>query len=432
MTYEGQAHGLPEGAELLGGKFRIDQQIGSGGFGITYLAEDIFLERSVVIKECFSDSFCFRFGNEVKVRSPRLEAQYRKTVEMFMREARSIAKLRHPNIVSVHFVFQENDTAYMVLDLINGRDLMDIIESGDEILAPDQVHEILVKILDAIDLVHRHDLLHRDISPDNILLDKWGSPALIDFGAAREDASKKGDNVSTLLVVKDGYSPHEFYVSGGKQGPYSDLYALAATFYHLISGEAPPDSQTRVSALTTNEPDPYQPLQGRFPQYEKAFLEAIDTAMNIAPKDRLQSAKQWLSLIEEGQKKVRTVQIPETKSLTKTLSELIEETNRAVLSQPREPVQAQPLPQGTAAPKPGNRPAWVEEFNRETQEFAEREREEKRKAAQEVARRAELARIRAARQVEEARQREARLAAEAEQIAQTRGLLDWVGRSRLS
>lgn len=434
-AYEVQVEALPMGADLLGGKFKVERQIGSGGFGITYLAQDIYLERNVVIKECFPEAFSFRFGNMVKVNSPRHEAQYRKTVEMFMREARSIAKMRHPNIVSVHQVFEENETAYMVLDLIEGRDLLDIISDDHDLLKPDQVSAMLVKLLDAVELVHRHDLLHRDISPDNILLDKWGSPSLIDFGAAREEASTKTNEASTMLVVKDGYSPHEFYVSGGKQGPSSDLYALGATMYHLISGEAPPNSQTRVSELTSTGTDPYEPLAGRFPQYEKAFLAAIDTAMSVPPKDRHQSAKDWLSLIEQEGKQVKIVDIPESKSLSKTLSELVSETNKHVMTAPREPVKEQ-APKPAAANKTTTfRPEWVEEFNRETSEVARRQREQEQAEAA-AARMAEAARVaKEARLAEEARlAQEAKLQAkrklEAENAILPRNLLDWVSRSK--
>ncbi|MEJ8560150.1 serine/threonine-protein kinase [Yoonia sp. GPGPB17] len=333
-----------------------------------------------------------RFGNRVTVNSPTHEVQFRKIVDMFMREARSLARLRHPNIVSVHQAFEENGTAYMVLDLFEGRDLLDAIEDDNDTLMPDQIRDILLKVLDAIDLVHSHDLLHRDISPDNILLDKWGTPALIDFGAAREDASQKTGAVSTMLVVKDGYSPHEFYVSGGIQGPCSDLYALAATMYHLISGKAPPVSQTRVSALADLNDDPYEPLAGNFPQYEPAFLEAIDKAMSVPPKDRIQSAKEWLTLIAQESKKPKKVEFPENKHLTKTISELIEETNKHVTPViPKEPIVAPK----TSSPQRSERyrPEWVEEFNRETVEVAERKRREaERAAAQEAARRAEEAR----------------------------------------
>ena len=362
---EGQA--LPSGSQLLNGKFKIEQQVGSGGFGITYLAKDIYLDRDVVIKECFPGAFCARFGTQVRVRSARYKEQHRTIVEMFMREARSIAKLRHPNIVSVHQVFEENQTAYMVLDLINGRDLLDIIEDESEPLSPDQVRDILVKTLDAIDLIHRNDLLHRDISPDNILLDKWGSPSLIDFGAALEQASASSGDVAAMMVVKDGYSPHEFYTAQGKQEPCSDLYALGATIYHLIAGEAPPNSQSRLSALADAAQDPYNPLAGRFPEYEATFLEALDKALSVPLKDRITSAKDWLSMIETESKKVKTVKIPTPKKVSQLLSELVQETNEHVLKSPpkRHPVEVRPV----SLPKQDTyRPAWVEEFNRETTE----------------------------------------------------------------
>ena len=368
---------LPPGTELMGGKFKIDEQVGSGGFGITYLAKDIYLDRDVVIKECFPEAFCCRFGTQVHVTSERYQAQHNKSVDMFMLEARSIAKLRHPNIVGVHHVFEENKTAYMVLDLIHGRDLLDIIEDDSDPLSHYQIRYILVKTLYAIDLIHRNDLLHRDISPDNILLDKWGSPSLIDFGAAREDASKKSNEVTTMLMVKDGYSPHEFYVAGGQQQPCSDLYALGATIYHLISGEAPPNSQTRVAALTNNENDPYVPLAGRFTQYESSFLEAIDKSLSVPPKDRIASAKGWLSLIETESKKVKMVKMPEARTVSKTLSELVQETNKHVLTASQKP-SAQPAAKPVVASQPKSyRPAWVDEFNQETTESELRRAERK-------------------------------------------------------
>jgi serine/threonine protein kinase len=287
---------------------------------------------------------------------------------MFMREARSIAKLRHPNIVGVHRIFEDNETAYMVLDLIHGRDLLSLIKDEDDILSPLQVKEVLVKTLDAVKLVHQNDLLHRDLSPDNILLDKWGSPVLIDFGAAREEASRETRAVSAVLVVKDGYSPQEFYFAGGKQSPSSDLYALGATFYHLISGEAPPNSQTRMAEFAGNNPDPCEPLAGRFPAYDAEFLEAIDKAMMIIPKARLQSAREWLNLITKRSDRAQPMRLNPTKSLDKVLTRLVSETNEYVLnSQPRDvqPKSRRPSP---ATRKVTSQPEWAAEFNRETSE----------------------------------------------------------------
>ena len=360
---------LPNGTALLGDQFKIDRPLSNGGFGITYLARDNYLDRNVVIKECYPEVFCRREGKDVLVRSGQHQTKYRTIVEMFMREARSIAKMRHPNIIGVHRIFEDNETAYMVLDLIEGRDLLGIINDERENLDPNQVKEILIKVLDAVDLVHKNDLLHRDISPDNILLDKWGTPVLIDFGAAREEASRETRAVSSVLIVKDGYSPQEFYFAGGKQGPSSDLYALGATFYHLISGVAPPNSQTRMAEFACNNPDPCEPLVGRFPEYDKDFLESIDKAMQILPKSRIQSASEWLNLINKEGERVKPIRLRKTDDLGQKLTRLVSEVNEYVLnSQPRDgvtkPVRGVPRP----VENDKSSPAWADEFNRETTE----------------------------------------------------------------
>lgn len=358
---------LPDGTDLLGDQFKIERPLSNGGFGITYLARDNFLGRDVVIKECYPEVFCRREGKNVLVRSSQHNEKYRAIVQMFMREARSIAKMRHPNIVGVHRIFEDNETAYMVLDLIHGRDLLSVIKEERHKLTPEQVKEILIKVLDAVDLVHQNDLLHRDISPDNILLDKWGSPVLIDFGAAREEASRETRAVSSVLVVKDGYSPQEFYFAGGKQSASSDLYALGATFYHLISGEAPPNSQTRMAEFAGNNPDPCEPLVGRFPEYDTAFLEAIDKAMQILPKARIQSAGEWMQLINTEEQRVKPLKPRSKADLGKVLTRLVSETNEYVLnSEPRAVKELPPLP--LPMKKVNSKPEWAEEFNRETSE----------------------------------------------------------------
>jgi serine/threonine protein kinase len=359
--------GLPDGVSIMDGEFTITGRISHGGFGITYLAKDNSLNRTVVIKECFPEAFCNRRNNcSVVVRSVAYEDQYKSIVQMFMLEARSIAKMRHPNIVGVHRVFEDNHTAYMALDLIEGHDLKEIIEDKDRNLTPTQIKDILFKILDAIELVHAHDLLHRDISPDNILLDKWGNPVLIDFGAAREEASKKTRAVSTLMVVKDGYSPQEFYFAGSNQNESSDLYALAATFYHVISGQAPPNSQTRVSEIAMNNPDPCVPLIGSFPGYDDVFLNAIDRAMRIAPRDRFQSVREWVDMIDPHNTHVDDYVRPVVnESLGMTLTSLVSQTNKDLLTIPPTPLKKTPLEllqENTSSDVAD----WVKEFNDET------------------------------------------------------------------
>ena len=365
---------LPIGTTLSGDQFTIVGHLGAGGFGITYHAQDNTLGRTIVIKECFPEDFCLRRGADVIPRAQSYAKPMRSIVNLFMREARSLAQLRLPNIVGVHRAFEENQTAYMALDWIDGRDLFDILEAGSPALSPARVTDILFQLLDAIEKVHEMGLLHRDISPDNILLERNGTPVLIDFGAARADSNRHTRAVSSLLVVKDGYSPQEFYVAGSEQAPCSDLYALAATFYHVLSGQAPTNSQTRMMEIASNRPDPCVPLAGRIAGYDDDFLKAIDQAMQIHPADRIQSAGKWRALIASNS---ATPDTPEKSKpiLTKgdislelemSLNKLVRETNNEVRKSIGTPIEPAPV----ASPKvePPKKPEWIDEFNQESVE----------------------------------------------------------------
>ncbi|MFK7751544.1 MAG: serine/threonine protein kinase [Sedimentitalea sp.] len=322
---------LKPGTQLLNGQYTIVRYLSSGGFGITYLARDS-LERMVVIKECFPDTFCSRVNKTVQARSRSHHSDFRAFVALFVREARSLSKLTHPHVVGVHQVFEDNETAYMALDLIDGQDLLELIETGEVTFTPEQIKLILLKLLDAVALVHDQDMLHRDISPDNILIDKSGAPVLIDFGAAREEASKKSRVLSTVLVVKDGYSPQEFYIAGSQQSPASDLYALAATFFHLIAGQAPPNSQARLAAIASNAPDPYPRLAGRFDGFDPGFLQAIDQAMNVFPGDRIATARDWIARIDGSRPQMSAGLDP---ALEQTLTQLVQSENQIQAAQAR-------------------------------------------------------------------------------------------------
>jgi serine/threonine protein kinase len=295
-TKDGFADELAPGTTLLHGQYTIDSFLNAGGFGITYLARDS-LDRKVVIKECFPGAFCRRSRYVVQARSRAHQNEFRSVVRLFVQEARNLSKLNHPNIVGVHQVFEDNDTAYMALDFVDGHDLLDVIEDPTRRLTPAQIKTCLIGLLDAVGCIHAQGILHRDISPDNILISNDMHPVLIDFGAAREEASKQSRVLSAMRVVKDGYSPQEFYIAGSDQSPSSDLYALAASFYHVISGVVAPNSQSRLAAIASGEPDPYPKLEGRIDGYDSAFLAAIDKALAILPKDRLQSAQDWLAMM---------------------------------------------------------------------------------------------------------------------------------------
>ena len=294
------ADDLKQGTTLLGGQYTILGFLNSGGFGITYLAKDS-LERTVVIKECFPNALCRRSTSIVRARSRKHQADYRSFVQSFVDEARSLARLVHPNIVGVHQVFEDNDTAYMAIDYIDGKDLLDVLDSTDRAFTPDQIVQMLKKMLSAVEFIHQAGILHRDISPDNILIDGTGNPVLIDFGAASEQGAQATRVLTGRRVVKDGYSPQEFYLTGAEQSPASDLYALGATFYHVITGKAPPESQRRLAQVAEGSADPYVPLEGRYPGYPPGFLASIDKAVRVLSKDRIRTAADWLEIIRRGE-----------------------------------------------------------------------------------------------------------------------------------
>lgn len=229
---------LKPGTQLMHGQYTIESFLNAGGFGITYLARDS-LDRKIVIKECFPGAFCRRSRSIVQARSRAHQNELQSIVRLFVQEAKSLAKLNHPNIVGVHQVFEDNDTAYMALDFVEGRDMLDTLDDPEATMTPGQIKRMLIDVLGAVQFIHDQDILHRDISPDNILIDPNGNPVLIDFGAAREQATKQSRVLSALRVVKDGYSPQEFYIAGSEQNASSDLYALGASFYHFIKGGMP-------------------------------------------------------------------------------------------------------------------------------------------------------------------------------------------------
>lgn len=345
---DGPDERLAPGTLLLGGQYRIERYLSSGGFGITYLAKDS-LDRTVVIKECFPAAFCARVNKTVQARSRGCAEDFRSFVDLFVREARRLARLDHPNVVGVHQVFEDNETAYMALDLVDGEDLLDRIESDAPPMPPAEVKRILLKVLDAVQMVHEHDMLHRDISPDNILIDRDGNPVLIDFGAAREEASKKTRTQSAVLVVKDGYSPQEFYIAGSQQTPCSDLYALGATFFHLITGQAPPSSQSRLAAIAAKQPDPYVPLTGRVPGYAPEFLTAIDTAMNVFANDRIATAAEWAIMIDAERRKRHALEAAQNDAeLEQALSVLVQTENSQAKKQAR--ASRTPAPRAVTSP----------------------------------------------------------------------------------
>lgn len=282
---------LPQGTELVG-DFSLKRVLGAGGFGITYLARDLQLDRNVAIKEYFPSEFAAREGAAmVRCRSQSSEVDYRTGLERFVDEAQALARFEHPNIVRVFRYFRANNTAYMVLQFEAGRSLKGWLDDLGRRPLQSELDSILLPLLDALELLHANDFLHRDIAPDNILIRPDGSPVLIDFGSARGDLAERSRTVSA--IVKPGYSPFEQYSSRGqRQGPWTDIYALAATLYHAITGERPLDAPSRMSG---SEIRPARAVgQG---DYRPGFLAAIDQALMVRAESRPQSIAAWRRML---------------------------------------------------------------------------------------------------------------------------------------
>jgi non-specific serine/threonine protein kinase len=318
---------LPPGSTLCDGQYTIDGFLSAGGFGVTYLAGDS-LGRRVVIKECFPGAVCYRQDTQVRPRSRSNGGEFEAILRLFEKEAQALAALQHPYIVGVHQYFRENGTAYMAMDFIEGRTLLDVIETEPDRLTPTEVKSLLIRLLQAVHYMHESDILHRDISPDNILIDADNLPVLIDFGAAREGATRVSRVLSKVLTVKDGYSPQEFYLAGSDQVRSSDLYALAATFYHVVGGEAPPSSHTRMAAVARDLSDPLVPL-GRIAGYDEHFIGAINRCLSIFPQERLPSAAAWRDMIDRERRiKLALEQAARDEALERRIRALVAEFHR--------------------------------------------------------------------------------------------------------
>src|SRR6056297_148052 len=287
---------------LLYGQYRIERHLIGGGFAMTYLARDS-LDRTVVIKEWFPSTICRRVNGKVRPHKAEFQEQFQKIIRSFLREASRMAKLDHPNIAKVHQVFQENDTAYIAMEFVDGMDLLTMLETDPPRVDEALIESLLRDTLNALVYVHGMGMLHRDISPDNLLIDANDKLTMIDFGTAREETKRQTRALSHLTAVKDGYSPHEFYYTDGDQKPSSDIYSVGATFYHLITGHPPPDCHKRVADLTSDMPDPCEPLAHGNWAFDTAFLSAIDKALSVPQDDRFESAEEWLDHLDNAHTK---------------------------------------------------------------------------------------------------------------------------------
>ncbi len=279
---------LPVGAGI--GRFVITAILGQGGFGITYRARDEQLGRDVAIKEYLPVSLAVRQdGVTVLPRSTKVAEDFTWGRDRFVAEGRTLASLHDaPAIVRVFDFLELNGTAYIVMELVRGETLEDRIKRQGK-LSPDEVLAILWPMLDGLEQVHKAGFLHRDIKPANILLREDGKPTLIDFGASR--AAMAGRTTAMTAIFTPGYAAAE-QMTAAKQGPFTDIYGLAATLYHAIAGSPPPPAFDRMLD------DDYQPLVRLAPPgFAPGLLIGMDAALAVRAAERPQTIAGWRALL---------------------------------------------------------------------------------------------------------------------------------------
>lgn len=267
---------------ILHGRYLVGKVLGQGGFGITYVGWDLLLDMKVAIKEYYPTGQATRQNASTRLvwyttggRAPEGEGG-----NAFLKEARKMAKIGGiPEIVRVLDTFCENETAYIVMEFVEGETLKGLAERNGT-MSFDQCAQLLLPLLEGLGKVHAQGLIHRDISPDNIMRQADGTLRLLDFGAAKDTSVQK--NSVSQLVAKHGFSPVEQYASGGQVGPWTDVYALCATMYYLLSGEAPPEALERLDRDTLD----FSRVRAPLTEGQRAILAA---GLAVRPENRTQS-----------------------------------------------------------------------------------------------------------------------------------------------
>ena len=292
---------LPLNTKLQGGAFIAGKVIGQGGFGISYYGGDMKLRRYVAIKEFFPAGNCVRYGNDVQPTGGMTATDFTNAKAQFLNEARILAQFRHPGIVNVYTFFEENNTAYMVMEYLKGKTLQDLIDEKG-ILPEAEAIRYIERVGEALELVHQVNFLHRDIKPANIMLCDDGLVVLIDFGLTKEIENTVDLHTRQLVATTrfgtSGYAPPEQYVKHSQEGPFTDIYALAATLYHLLTGEAPVAAMERMYGV---ELPTVHHLQ---PQMSRTVSDAVMGAMDIKEDKRPQTVREFLSALRDAVKPV--------------------------------------------------------------------------------------------------------------------------------
>ena len=294
-------HQLPVN-NILYGRYIVGRVLGAGGFGITYIGYDLRLDGKVAIKEYLPSEYATRKVEDTDLTIPESESQqqkFEKGMKKFRQEAEKLAKLGHVDgVVYVYDTFEENNTAYIVMEYLNGETLASYLKRNG-VLSEKETLELMIPLLQALQAVHEQNIIHRDISPDNIFIatDSTGNRQvkLIDFGAARFATSSHSKSLTVLL--RPGYSPEEQYRSSGEQGPHTDVYAIAAVMYQMVTGVIPPDALERRTSIERKKRDLLVDPGKYNKDLSDNFETALTNALNVKIEDRTPTADEFLKEI---------------------------------------------------------------------------------------------------------------------------------------
>ncbi len=293
------------GTKLQNGAFSIGKVLGQGGFGITYFGSDTRLNRLVVIKEFFPLG-CTRINNKVQPHGLFDAASYAQARAKFLQEAQALAQFRHAGIVQVYTFCEENNTAYLVMEFLRGQTLSQLVEARGALPEKEAV-EIIENVGAAVEELHRSKMLHRDIKPDNIIVCDDGRVVLIDFGLTKKVEEAVGSSTrqlsSTAAFGSDGFAPPEQYLKSGIVGTYTDVYALGATLYFLLTGKVPTSAIERAAGTAMVSPRSMNGVTTR------ATNSAVMKAIGLKAESRLQTVEDFTALLSKVNR-VAVTQLP--------------------------------------------------------------------------------------------------------------------------
>ncbi len=287
---------LPHGT-VLNGRYITGRVLGQGGFGVTYIASDWKTGQRVAVKEYLPDTMATRAeGCSVSAYSGDRGESFLYGKECFLKEAQTLAEfIGNPNIVRVHSYFEEYGTAYFVMDYVEGTSFQEYIREHGGKIPWQEAEKILLPVMDALEAVHEKGIVHRDVTPDNIFITEDGTVKLLDFGAARYSL---GDRSRSLdVVLKHGFAPKEQYTRHGRQGAYTDVYTVAASFYYAVTGRKPPDSIDRL------EEDDLVPPRSLGVDIPVEVEDAVLKGLGVQPADRYQNMTEFKGALLPAQKK---------------------------------------------------------------------------------------------------------------------------------